>query len=92
MIQVEQKQRRLLARGEGQGAAFAVHAVLVGGGGKKGETGKTDAVRVMSRELNYSDEARKAEFDGGVQVDSADGRMRGQQAVVYLQAAGAGGE
>jgi lipopolysaccharide export system protein LptA len=35
----------------------------------------------------YSDEARKAEFTGGVEVESRDGRMRGQQVVVYLQAA-----
>ena len=42
-------------------------------------------VRVASRELVYSDEARKAEFTGGVEVESRDGSMRGQQVVVYLQ-------
>jgi lipopolysaccharide export system protein LptA len=93
----EQKQRRLLARGEGQGAAMAVHTVLMGGGAAaKPETAragataparKANVVRVASRELSYSDEERKAEFSGGVQVESADGSMRGQQAVVYLQGA-----
>ncbi len=102
VLEFEQKQRRLLAHGEGQGAPMAVHTVLVGGGaptktnGSKvgkpgGGAGKTDVVRVMSRELVYSDEARRADFTGGVQVDSADGSMRGQQVVVYLQAAAAKG-
>ena len=42
---------------------------------------------MTSRELTYSDATRQAEFTGGVRIESADGRMRGQQAVVYLQAA-----
>jgi lipopolysaccharide export system protein LptA len=98
VLEFEQKQRRLLAHGEGQGAPMAVHTVLVGGGasakasGSKagkpsGASGKTDVVRVVSRELVYSDEARRADFTGGVQVESADGSLRSQQVVVYLQAA-----
>jgi lipopolysaccharide export system protein LptA len=103
VLELEQKQRRLLAHGEGHGAPMAVHTVLVGGGasgktngsgkanGSKtgkpsGGAGKTDVVRVVSRDLVYSDEARRADFTGGVQVDSADGSMRGEQVVVYLQA------
>jgi len=35
--------------------------------------------------LTYSDEKREADFTGGVVVESSDGRMRGQQAVAYLQ-------
>jgi lipopolysaccharide export system protein LptA len=102
VLQFEQKQRRLLAHGEGQGAPMAVHTVLVSGGssgsspkadvarrkaapGKLIVGGKADVVRVASRELVYSDEARKAEFTGGVEVESRDGSMRGQQVVVYLQ-------
>src|SRR5260370_17190044 len=69
---------------------MGVDAVLVRGEAARSGAGKAGAVRVTSRELNYSDEARRAEFSGGVQVDSADGRMRGQQAVVNLQAAAAG--
>jgi lipopolysaccharide export system protein LptA len=107
VLQFEQKQRRLLAHGEGQGAPLAVHTVLVNGGssgsGPKAEVartkaapgkliigGKADVVQVASRELVYSDEARKAEFTGGVEVESRDGSMRGQQVVVYLQPAAAG--
>jgi lipopolysaccharide export system protein LptA len=102
----EQKQRRLLAHGEGQGAAMVVHTVLVSSGsGAKGDAGKTtsgkgrvagggktDVVRVASRELVYSDEARRADFTGGVLVESSDGTMRGEQAVVYLQGAPVGGK
>jgi lipopolysaccharide export system protein LptA len=108
VLEFEQKQRRLLAHGEGQSGAMVVHTVLVSSGsaakgalgktpsgasgmaGRSGVgagTGNTDVVRVASRELVYSDEARKAEFTGGVLVESSDGRMRGQQAVVYLHGA-----
>jgi len=52
---------------------------------------KTDVIRVASRELTYSDEARKAEFTGGIEVESRDGSMRGQQLVVYLEPAQTGG-
>jgi lipopolysaccharide export system protein LptA len=74
-----------------------VHTVLVSSGsgakpeaskaGKQVGGGKTSVVRVVSRELVYSDEARRADFTGGVQVDGPDGSMRGQDDVVYLQAA-----
>ena len=108
VIEFEQKHKRLLAKGEGPGAPGAVHTVLVSGGsnarpeaakaGKQVVGGKTSVVRVVSRELVYSDEARRADFTGGVQVDGSDGSMRGERAVVYLQAAktavagGSGGE
>jgi lipopolysaccharide export system protein LptA len=101
VIEFEQKHKRLLAHGEGLGAPGAVHTVLVSGGsaaktdtskaGKQTSSGKASVVRVISRDLVYSDEARRADFTGGVQVESADGSMRGQEAVVYLQAAAANG-
>jgi lipopolysaccharide export system protein LptA len=113
VVEFERKQRRLTARGDGQGAPMAVHTVLVSGrgagvgagagassagagaakgaaakGGVGGLTGgKTNVIRVASRELVYSDEARRADFTGGVKVDGADGTMKGQQAVVYLESA-----
>jgi len=113
VLQFDQKERRLLAHGEGQGAPMAVHTVLVSSGASakpdvaqadvakadvaKAEVAKTGAasgkqgvVRVASRELAYSDAARKAEFTGGVEVDSRDGIMRSQQVVVYLQPTQAG--
>jgi lipopolysaccharide export system protein LptA len=106
VLEFEQKQRRLLAHGESQGAAMVVHTALVSSGGTaKGDVGKapagksrvagggkTDVVRVASRELVYSDETRRADFTGGVLVESSDGTMRGEQAVVYLQGAPAGGK
>ena len=119
VLQFEQKARRLVAHGAGQGAPMAVHAVFVNSGAGKTDGGKVDSsnsskasggtnagksgagkemggsqvVRVASRELIYSDEARKAEFTGGVLVETADSRLRGEQATVYLQPAqGAGGK
>jgi lipopolysaccharide export system protein LptA len=100
VLEFDRKQRRLLAHGEGQGAPMAVRTVLVsnasprssarpdgttpGNAAKVAKGVKTDVVRVASRELTYSDETRRAEFTGGVDVESADGSMRGQQVVVYL--------
>jgi lipopolysaccharide export system protein LptA len=52
--------------------------------------GKTDVIRIASRELVYSDETREADFTGGVVVDSGDGDMRGRQMIAYLQPAQTG--
>jgi lipopolysaccharide export system protein LptA len=108
VLQFEQKQKRLRAYGEGQGAPMAVHTVLVSAGSSPasvkvdvakpgtaagkvaGADRKTDVIRVASRELTYSDEARKAEFTGGIEVESRDGSMRGLQLVVYLEPAQSG--
>ncbi|HEV2709830.1 MAG TPA: LptA/OstA family protein [Edaphobacter sp.] len=94
VLEFDQKEKRLAAHGNGQGAAMAVRTVLVSaadakaGAGKRG-AGKAQVVRVASRELTYSDATRQADFTGGVEVENADGRMRGQEAVVYLQNAAA---
>jgi lipopolysaccharide export system protein LptA len=56
----------------------------------KGGTTGTDVIRVTSRELTYSDEARKAEFSGGVDVESGDGNMKAEQVEIYLQPAPVG--
>jgi lipopolysaccharide export system protein LptA len=107
VLEFNQKQRRLVARGDGAGAPMAVHTVLVSTGpaATKPVAADTDAakqidpakgsaalrrpavVRVASREMVYSDEARTAEFTGGVRVESADGVMRGDRAAAYLQSA-----
>jgi lipopolysaccharide export system protein LptA len=95
VLEFEQKEKRLAAHGNGQGGApMAVRTVLVNAGDTKAGTGKPGAgkaqvVRVASRELTYSDATRQADFTGGVEVENADGRMRGQDAVVYLQNAAA---
>ena len=57
------------------------------------EGGKADVVRVASRELVYSDEARKAEFTGGVEVreqgrQHAGAAGRGLSAVAQKDGAG----
>jgi len=73
------------AKGDGTGAKAK------GGAGLDKVNDKASVLRVASRELVYSDETREAKFSGGVRVESADGSMRGQEAVVYLQGASAGG-
>ena len=99
VLQFEQKQRRLLAHGEGSGAPGAVHTVFESGGTAArpeavkvasktpAHAGKTSVLRVQSQELVYTDEARRADFTGGVQVQSADGTMQAQQVAVYLEPA-----
>ncbi len=93
VLEFAQKEKRLLAHG--QGAPLAVHTVLVkaakekdekGDAGKGGllSGGKSGVFRIASRELAYSDDVRRADFTGGVQVDSAGGVMRGEKAVAYL--------
>jgi lipopolysaccharide export system protein LptA len=96
VIQFEQKQKRLAARGSGQGAPMAVHAVLTSAARPDrpragADAAKASVFQIASRELAYSDEKREAQFTGGVEVTSADGRMLGQRATVYLQAARTGG-
>jgi len=114
ILEFNQKQRRLVARGDGVGAPMAVHTVLVSAssGAKSGaDQGAVNAansktvdpiaglakgsavlrratvIRVASREMVYSDEARTADFTDGVRVESADGVMRGDHATAYLQVA-----
>ena len=89
VLEFNQKQRSLLARDAEPGKAMSVHTVLVSSG--SAASGKTPAsgvrspgvVRVTSREMTYSDEKRQADFTGGVLVESADGRIQGQQATTY---------
>ncbi|WP_213806904.1 LptA/OstA family protein [Granulicella sp. dw_53] len=96
VLQFEQRERRMVARGEDGDKGMGVHAVFVStaspgtpGVAKKGETAKKPVpVRVTSHVMTYNDLARRADFDGGVLVEDADGTMRAQGAVVFLQAAG----
>jgi lipopolysaccharide export system protein LptA len=94
VLEFNQKQRSLIGRDAEPDKAMSVHTVLVSGGSAAG--GKTPAtgmrspgvVRVTSREMTYSDEKRRADFTGGVLVESADGKIQGQQATAYLQPVG----
>lgn len=103
VLEFNQKQRSLLARGEGAGAPMAVRTVLVSAGGTGAATGAEQApgeakvkqitrgssvVRVTSREMTYSDASREVDFTGGVRVESPDGMMRGDHASAFLEAAG----
>jgi lipopolysaccharide export system protein LptA len=96
VLRFDQKQRTLFAHGDGQGAPGAVHTTLVNAApakepAKNSKTPKKqEVVRIASRELNYSDIARKAEFTGGVNASSADGTMMAQQATAFLQQPAAG--
>ena len=94
VLEFEQRERRMLAHGGAQDAGMVVHAVFVsaaspvaGDGFAKaaGKGNKQVPVRVASHEMKYDDVARRADFNGGVRVDDADGTMRSQQAVVYLK-------
>jgi lipopolysaccharide export system protein LptA len=63
------------------------------GSAKAGTAGrKEQEMRVVSRELMYSDLSRMADFSGGVEVMSADGNMHAREAKVYLLAAAASGK
>lgn len=95
VLEFAQKKRRLVARGDRGSNAMPVRTVLVSTGGRRagkesgssaGDTLRRPAVvRIASHEMIYSDEARTAEFSGGVKVDSSDGVMRGEQATAYLE-------
>lgn len=90
IIQFDRKQKRIMAHGAGEGAAMAVHAVLTSAA-KPAEKPKAPAranvFEITSRELVYSDPKREADFTGGIEVTSSDGKMRGESARVYLQQA-----
>jgi lipopolysaccharide export system protein LptA len=95
VLQFERKNGRLTARGDGGGSPMAVHTVLTSAGSAAGDksngsskeslAGRAAIVRIGSREMVYSNESRTAQFTGGIKVESADGVMRGQQAIAYLQ-------
>jgi lipopolysaccharide export system protein LptA len=85
VLEFAQKQRRLVARGD-RGSSTGGPSAGKGGGSSATDTLRRPAVvRIASREMIYSDEARTAEFSGGVKVDSSDGVMRGEQATAYLE-------
>jgi len=91
--------KRLIAHGEPGSDAADVRAVLVSAdSGRKGDAKAKDAkakdakktpgsggpVRIMSREMVYTDSARTVEFKGGVRVVDQDGTMTSHEATVWL--------
>lgn len=94
VLQFERAKQRLLARGDNPATAIAVRTVLVSTAGAnnagsssapvRGASPKAAIVHIGSREMIYSNEARTAQFTGGVKVESADGVMLGQRATAYF--------
>ena len=87
------KEKRLVAKGTPGADAGAVHAVLVDaepGAARAGGKQANGPVRVVSRQMIYTDGARTVEFTGGVRVEDQSGTMTSQQATVWLTPAGAG--
>ena len=69
--------------GAGTGSGQAVKTVLVDQA-KDPKKQSGGPVRVLSREMVYTDASREVEFKGAVQVTDQDGVMRSQVATVYL--------
>ncbi len=89
--------KRLVAHGEpGSDAAF-VHTVLVQeqqpakspARSDTGHSGSDRPIRVVSRELVYTDSARTAVFTGSVRAVSGDGTIAAKEATVWLVQPGA---
>ncbi len=82
-IEFDRERRAVVARGS---SAQRVSTVLVQTGGNR----KQIPLTVTSERLTYTDSERKAHFEGGVMVNSADATMTGNQIDAYLQPRGAG--
>jgi lipopolysaccharide export system protein LptA len=82
VLDFDRTKKTLLAHGVQGSEAQAVKTVLVnvGTGAKK----NGGPVRVLSRELLYTDATRQAVFRGPVRVTQQDGVMRAAEATVYL--------
>ncbi|HEY0308403.1 MAG TPA: hypothetical protein VGB94_09600 [Acidobacteriaceae bacterium] len=100
VLDFDRAAQRLTAFGDA-GDAGAVHAVLAGNGASPTAAKKGPGVmRVASRRMVYTSPAadkksgvaapRQAEFNGGVNVQSSDGTIRAQRAVVFMAPAAAG--
>jgi lipopolysaccharide export system protein LptA len=103
LIQFDQKNRLLVARGNPQDKGLAVHAVFIGStlsstppspippsppaNAPTKAAKKPAPIRIASHEMTYNDLTRRADFSGGVLVENADGTMRAQQGTVFLQPA-----
>lgn len=93
VLDFDRTKRTVMAHGVAGSNGQAVKTVLVqepkvGAPAKQGGGGP---VRVLSREMVYTDATREVEFRGLVQVNSQDGVMRSQVATVYLTPKGAPG-
>ena len=87
VLDFDRTKKTVVARGVSGAGGQAVRTVLVEEPKPGAKAAKGSApVRVLSREMVYTDATREVEFRGLVQVNSADGVMRSQVATVYLAA------
>jgi lipopolysaccharide export system protein LptA len=88
VLEFDRNRKTLRAREVGAGAA--VKTVLIDTAATRVRTGMLNKqtgnapVRVLSRELLYSDAMRQVTFRGAVQLTDQDGVMRAQEATVFL--------
>ena len=85
VLDFDRTKKTVVARGATGATGQVVKTVLVeeqkpGAKAAKG----SGPVRVLSREMVYTDSTREVEFRGLVQVNSSDGVLRSQLATVYL--------
>lgn len=81
VLEFDRTKRVVTAHGSGSGQAVKTVLVEDAKDSKKRGTGP---VRILSREMVYTDAAREVEFRGSVQVTDQGGVMRSQMATVYL--------
>ena len=80
-IEFDRERRAVIARGS---TAQRVSTALV----QTSSSGSQTPVTLTSQRLSYTDSERKAHFEGGVVVKSADTTMTGNQIDAYLQSRG----
>ena len=93
VLDFDRTKKTVIAHGVAGSSGQAVKTVLVEEPkpGAKVKQGGSGPVRVLSREMVYTDATREVEFRGLVQVNSQDGVMRSQVGTVYLTPKGAPG-
>ena len=89
VLDFDRTKKTVLAHGATGASGPVVKTVLVEEPGL-GAKSRTGPVRILSREMVYTDATREVEFRGLVQVNSQDGVMRSQMATVYLTAKNTG--
>ncbi len=91
VLDFNRTRRTLVAHGSSEGAA--VKTLLVDSGpqgkgtppsAKKEASRPSGPVRVLSRQMTYSDVSRQVVFEGGVQVSGQDGTLRSREATAFL--------
>lgn len=90
VLEFDRTKKTVVAHGTGAGQAVKTVLVEEPKPGAKPSKQNSGPVRILSREMVYTDATREVEFKGSVQVMDQDGVMRSQVATVYLAAKTAG--